>query len=65
MEEDQRKQVHSLLIKIIFVNMIIGFDSDIVLSFRRINHMVLKTICIDPLFTVAEHHVDVANNNNL
>ncbi len=28
----------------------------------RINHIALKTICIDPLSTAAKHHVE---NNNL
>jgi hypothetical protein len=34
-----------------------ALDSDIVISFRRIKHLALKTICIDPLSTTAEHHV--------
>ncbi len=45
-------RVSSLMIKLNFVSIIAKFlILIIVLSFRRINHLKLKTICIDPLST--------------
>jgi hypothetical protein len=49
MKEDQREQSEQSSDQVKFCKYDYWVDSGIVLSFRRINHMALKTICIDPL----------------